>query len=128
MPVQRLNLTYFAALLMALTLGVHLFLGGPEYHEQYQRMLTDANLRSMAAVLWHIVSVILASFSFGLFYLAQRRNVAVEFMLSGIQLGFAALFLWYGLTELGSIWPLPQWTAFTLIPLLTFIGQRRAEL
>ncbi|MFN3953629.1 MAG: hypothetical protein ACK4LQ_04190 [Pararhodobacter sp.] len=123
MHTHRPLITQGVALLMALTVLVHVFLGGPEYHLPYQRELEDPLLRAMAAVLWHAVTVVLAVLAAGLVWLAHRPDPALEAVISGIQIGFAALFLWYGAVQLGSLVPMPQWIIFLLLPALTRLGQ-----
>ncbi|GAA0587049.1 hypothetical protein [Caenispirillum bisanense] len=118
-------LTRLASALMALTLCIHVFAGGPEVHEPLQTILTDPPLAAIAAVLWHAVTVVLAVLALGLWRLAQHDDPLLEAVLSGIQLGFAGLFLFYGLTRLGTVWTMPQWIIFLAIPALTRAGQGR---
>ena len=120
-----MNWTRLAAALMGLTVLLHVFGGGPEVHAPLQAALTDPFLAAFAAVLWHAVTVVLAVLAGGLWVLAQRRDPALEAILSGIQLGFAALFIFYGLTRLGTIMPMIQWIIFLVIPAMTRVGQSR---
>ena len=117
--------TRLAAALMALTFFIHVFGGGPEVHDPIQAALTDPILAAFAAVLWHMVTVVVAVLACGLWVLAGRHDPALEAILSSIQLGFAALFIAYGLTRLGSILPMSQWIIFLAIPALTRFGQSR---
>jgi hypothetical protein len=48
-------------------------------------------------------------------------------MLSGSQLGFAALFVSYGLSRLGTVVPMSQWIIFLIIPAMTRFGQSRRK-
>ena len=120
-----MNWTRLAAALMGLTVLLHLFGGGPEVHAPLQAALTDPLLAAFATVLWHAVTVVLAVLAGGLWVLAQRRDPALEAILSGIQLGLAALFIFYGLTRLGTVMPMNQWIIFLAIPALTRLGQSR---
>lgn len=120
-----MNWTRLAAALMGLTFFIHVFGGGPEVHDPLQAALTDPFLAAFAAVLWHAVTVVLAVLAGGLWVLAQRHDPALEVILSGIQLGFAALFVFYGLTRLGTMMPMNQWIIFLAIPALTRFGQSR---
>ena len=113
------------AAFMTLITGVHVIGGGPEYHAEYQSTLPTAHLTSMAGVLWHAITVNLAVMSVSLFWLARNPSAPLAAALSAIQIGWAVLFLYYGLTQLGSPWPMPQWIPFLLIPLLTFYGLRQ---
>lgn len=117
--------TRFAAALMGVTVMIHLFAGGPDVHAPLQAALPDPGLAAFAAVLWHAVSVVLVMLTFGLWVLAERRDLAFEAVLSGIQIGFAAIFLFYGLTRLGTFSLMPQWVIFLAIPALTRFGQSR---
>jgi hypothetical protein len=72
-----------------------------------------------------LVTVALVVLAGGLWVLAQRHDPALEAILSGIQLGFAAVFIFYGLTRLGTVILMNQWTIFLIIPALTRFGQSR---
>lgn len=113
-----------AAGLMATTCLVHVFAGGPEIHHPIQDSDLPVELRAISAVIWHAVTLILAAFSAVLFWLAIRDNAALAYLTIVVQLGFAGLFLFYGLTMLGSPWSMPQWIAFLLIPALTLLGMK----
>ena len=117
--------TRLAAALMGLTALLHVFGGGPEVHDPLQAALSDPFLAAFAAVLWHVVTLVLVVLAGGLWVLAQRHDPALEAILSGIQLGFAALFVFYGLTRLGTVMPMSQWIIFLAIPALTRFGQSR---
>lgn len=117
--------TAIAAILMAVTLGIHLFMGGPEVHEAMVASLPVPGLKAFASILWHAVSVNLLVFTFALASLARHPNRALEATLAATQIGFAALFLAYGAMVLGTVWPMPQWIIFLGIPALTRFGQRR---
>lgn len=120
-----MNWTRLAATLMGLTVVLHVFGGGPDVHDPLQAALSDPALAAFAAVLWHMVTWILIVLAGGLWVLAWRRDLALEAILSGIQLGFAALFIAYGLARLGTVIPMSQWIIFLTIPALTRFGQSR---
>lgn len=113
-----------AAGLMVLTIGAHVFGGGPEYHAAYQQVLPPY-LASMAAVLWHAVTISLTVFALALIWLIRHPSPPLAYAISAMQIGWAALFLFYGFTMLGSPWPMAQWTIFIIIPLLTLYGVRQ---
>lgn len=117
--------TRLAATLMGLTVLLHVFGGGPDVHDPLQAALSDPALAAFAAVLWHMVTLVLIVLAGGLWVLARRRDLALEAILSGIQLGFAALFIAYGLARLGTVIPMSQWIIFLTIPALTRFGQSR---
>lgn len=112
-----------AAVLMILTLFVHVFAGGPEIHQLIQTSALPTGLRAVSAVLWHAVSVNLLVFSVALLWLAKHPNPPLGLTISFIQLGWAALFLYYGASMLATVWLMPQWLIFLTIPALTFWGQ-----
>lgn len=117
--------TRLAAALMGATVLIHVFAGGADVHLPLQATLADSGLAAIAAVLWHAVTVVLIVLACGLWVLARRHDPALETVLAGIQIGFAALFLVYGLTRLGTVWDMPQWVIFLAIPALTRFGQSR---
>ena len=117
--------TRLAAALMGATVLIHVFAGGPEVHAPLQAALPDPGLAAFAALLWHAVTVVLIVLAYGLWVLAGRRDPALEITLSGVQIGFAGLFLFYGLTRLGTVWDMPQWLIFLALPALTRFGQSR---
>jgi len=114
-----------AAILMALTCAIHVFAGGPEYHVIYQNVLPTPYLASMAAVLWHGITINLLVLAAALLWLAKHPNKALAVTLCVMQLGWAVLFLFYGFTMLGGPWPMPQWLIFLAIPLLTLYGMSK---
>ncbi len=122
-----MNWTRLAAALMGLTVLLHVFGGGQEVHHPLQAALSDPFLAAIAAVLWHMVTMVLVVLAGGLWVLARRDDPALEAILSGIQLGFAAIFVFYGLTRLGTVMPMNQWIIFLIIPALTRFGQSRRK-
>lgn len=117
--------TRLAAALMGATVLIHVIAGGADVHAPLQAALPDPALAAFAAVLWHAVTVVLIVLAYGLWVLGGRRDPALETILSGVQIGFAALFLFYGLTRLGTVWDMPQWLIFLALPALTRFGQSR---
>ncbi|SOE08299.1 hypothetical protein SAMN05877838_0008 [Hoeflea halophila] len=118
-------ITATAAALMAVTVAIHVFMGGPEVHEPMLAEVTDITLNGYVSVLWHAVTVVLTALAAGLAVLAFRRDHALEAVLSGVQIGFAGLFVAYGLVRLGNLTDMPQWIIFLSIPLIARIGQSR---
>ena len=117
------------AALMAGVLCIHLFAGGAEYAAQYRTELSDPKLASMAMVLWHAVSVCLALLAGVYFWVAFRPNPVLVHVTSLMQLGWAALFLIYGLSWMGEIVTMPQWVLFVGFPLAaTYVVMRQQEM
>ena len=120
------SLTYAAAALMGATFGLHIYIGQTRVLPALNATSMDPQLLTLTLVLWHAVSVTLAVFAVGLWHLSSHPNPALEATLAAVQAGFAALFLYYGATRLGTIWLLPQWVIFLALPALTRLGQYRA--
>lgn len=113
---------FAAAVLMALTTLVHVFLGGPEVMVPARAAPLPRLVRTVLDVVWHGVTVVLLCLAAALGWLAFHDNAALLWMVCGIQIGFAGLFVWYGLTRLRSLWPMPQWIIFMAVPALAIWG------
>jgi hypothetical protein len=114
--------TLAAATLMAATVGLHVFGGGPEFHYPIQASTLDLPLRAVSAVLWHAVTITLALEAVALLWLAKYPNQPMAILLIAIQIGYAGLFLFYGQTMLGTVWQLGQWTIFLVLAALILWG------
>lgn len=119
--------TLAAAALMGATTAIHLFMGGPEVHQGLLAAPLTEGLKAFASILWHAVSINLLVFTVGILWLARRPNPGLEAAMAAVQIGFAALFLFYGATRLGTVWLMPQWVIFLAIPALTRFGQSRQK-
>ena len=117
-------LTLIAALMSALTLGVHTFLGGPEIYDPILGSDLENIFKTIFAVTWHIATTVMIVNSAALLYAAFKpeQRVGIVALVSLQYLAWAGLFIFYGLTRLDSIWPMPQWIAFILIPALALLG------
>ncbi|SFU51113.1 hypothetical protein SAMN04488527_104137 [Aliiroseovarius crassostreae] len=113
-----------AAVLMGLTTGVHVLAGGPDIHLPIQSSNLPADLRAISAVLWHAVTVNLTLFTLSLAWMVRHENRGLGVLLVGVLLGYAGLFLYYGATILGTLWVMPQWVIFLLIPAVMLFGMR----
>ncbi|MFT7595080.1 MAG: hypothetical protein ACI8R4_002406 [Paracoccaceae bacterium] len=111
-----------AAIIMTVTVGVHVFLGGPVIMRPLRQSPLPRLVRTVADVVWHGVTVTLICLAGALFWLTWHDNPALLWMTCAIQFGFAGLFIWYGVTQLRSLWPMPQWILFLGIPALTIWG------
>lgn len=111
-----------AAVLMALTVFIHVFMGGAVVMKPLRQTPMPRLIHAVMDVVWHGVTVTLICLALGLFWLAWNENPALLWMICAIQIGFAALFIWYGLTQLRSLKPMPQWVIFLGIPALTLWG------
>lgn len=114
-----------AAVLMALTCGVHIFAGGPELYAPLRASDGDPVFTSVFSVVWHFVTLQLALMALGLWHLSIHPNPALFWGLWMSLAGTGALFVGYGLNDLHSLWPMPQWIAFWGVAALMLPGARR---
>ena len=115
-----------AALAMVLTTLVHLFVGGPEVYTPLRAAPIDPVVQSVLSVVWHMVSLMLAVMAMMLFALWRSHTPEMSVASALLSLGTALLFLGYGAADLGTPWPMPQWTIFLVVFALTCMGARRA--
>ncbi|WP_299424975.1 hypothetical protein [uncultured Shimia sp.] len=113
-----------AAGLLFLTTGVHVFLGGPEIHVPIQESELHPAVRAVGAVVWHAVTVMLLVFGAACAWLARNSNAPLAWLMIATQIGFAGLFIGYGMTLLGNLTVMPQWIIFALISAIIGIGIR----
>jgi len=111
-----------AAGLMSVTVFVHVKMGGAEIMHPLRAAGLPRLIGTVMDVVWHGVTVVLICLAGALFWLAWNDNPALLWMTCAIQFGFAALFLWYGTTQLHSLWPMPQWVIFLGVPALSLWG------
>ncbi len=114
-----------AAGVLSLFLGaVHVFGGGPDVHDPLLSADITPLLKGYVSVIWHAVTAAIFLCSGLLLVAARRRDVSG--LLAGIVIvyyaAFAGLFLFYGITRLGSVFLMPQWTAFLIIAVLAAVG------
>ena len=117
-----------AGALSLITLGVHIFAGGPEVHDAMLALSTafPSVLQAFISVMWHAITVIVAINSIALLLAARyspSQKTLVWFVVSQY-MAFAALIVFYGALRLGSILTMPQWIAFVLISGLATAGLR----
>ncbi len=114
-----------SGLLMILTVFIHIFAGGPEILVPTRASELAPVIVSVLSVIWHAITWILILIAAALIWTAMRPNRGVVVLTVAIQLGLAALFVLYGLSDLGSLMQMPQWIIFTSIPALTIVGLAR---
>lgn len=105
---------------------LHLIGGGVDVHAPTLASAMSDLLKAYASVLWHFASAALLINSVAL-YLAARRQplrVALTQLVIAQYLAFAALFMLYGLTRMGSLTVMPQWLLFLPIAALALYGLR----
>ncbi len=114
-----------AAVLSAATFLLHVIGGGMDVHAPIQASGLELSLRAISAVIWHFVSLVLALQAVGFYAAARKTNRELAMFLIAIQLGTAALFLFYGFTMLGTVWIMGQWTFFLVIGALGLWGMKK---
>ncbi|MGH1414320.1 MAG: hypothetical protein ACRBB0_12575 [Pelagimonas sp.] len=111
--------------LMIFIVVVHVFLGGPQYAAAFAEQLSTPDLRAMSGVLWHAVTVALIGFAISYMWLAFHHNPALCVAVSVLQIGWAGLFLYYGITQLGELGTQPQWVLFLGFPMAAYWAERQ---
>ena len=111
-----------AAGLMTLTVFVHIFMGGPEIMPPVRSAKLPRHVRAVMDVIWHGITVVLICIAGGLFWLTWNQNPPLLWTLSAIQVGFAGLFIWYGVRQLRNVYMMPQWVIFLGVPVLSLWG------
>jgi len=120
---MQINRSYATAtVLMGLTVGLHIFGGGPEIHDPIRASAMPDVVRAVGSVLWHAVTWMLILMAVALAWISYRQNTALFAMVLATQLGFSALFLFYGWTQLGTVWDMGQWTIFCTISAVMVLG------
>ncbi len=115
-----------AAILSVLTLFAHVFGGGPEIHVPVLESGLSPELKAILSVVWHAVTAVLVINSVA-FFLAAKSNATEKMLVVFVSiqyLAFAALFIFYGITHLGTLVSMPQWSVFLLMPALALAGLR----
>lgn len=113
--------------LMAGIVAVHVFMGGPQYAVPFGQELSTSDLRAMSQVLWHAVTVVLIVLALVYLWLGFHHNRALFVFSSILQCGWAALFLYYGMTRIGEIATQPQWVLFLAFPLAACWAEHRRK-
>ncbi len=116
-----------ASLLSFLTLGAHISGGQPEIMTPVLDSELSNYLKAILMVIWHAITAILLINSAVLFFSSLKKQYRITIIsLTSIQyLFWAALFIFYGIKNLGTLWPMPQWIAFILIPALALWGLKQ---
>ncbi len=115
-----------AGILSVLILFAHIFDGGPKIHAPVLESDLSRALKAVLSVVWHAVTAVLAINSVALFLAAKSKGAEkmLVVFVSIQYLAFAALFIFYGITHLGTLLSMPQWGVFLLMPALALAGLR----
>lgn len=122
------NKTLLVAGVLSLGLtAVHVFGGGPDVHVPLLESEIPDVLKGIVSVIWHAVTANLLLCSIMLFMAAQRANSRA--LLTGLVVAqysaYVGLFLFYGLTRLGSVLLMPPWIGFLVIIGVALFGLRQ---
>jgi Protein of unknown function (DUF2867) len=108
---------FFAGAVSLATAVLHVFGGGPEFHQPALDSALPAIWKAAFSTIWHAITAMLAFDGVFLIFagLALRKNRLLLWLILLLNVAFAALFVGYGLARLGTVWALPQWTFFAVI-------------
>lgn len=115
-----------AGILSTATIFLHAIGGGPEILVPLQQAGLSEFLTTFVTLLWYGVTVTLTTGSIALFVAALRPAAAqpLILMVAAQYLALAALFIYYGLSQLGNLLEMPQWTIFLVIASVALFGLR----
>ena len=114
------KLLLFAAALTAAICIIHVFAGGPSIHHGIQRSNLDQDLKAISAVIWHLVTAVIAICSISLIASAVKPNFPLELAVLLIFVSFIFLFVFYGLLFFGNLTSMPQWILF-IVPCVAIL-------
>jgi hypothetical protein len=122
---QMLNRTIAISGVLSVTLtALHVFGGGPDVHVPLLESNASDVLKGFISVIWHGVTATLCLCSVML--LIAARNETYRNILTGLVIAnysvFAGLFLFYGVTRLGTIFLMLPWVGFVAISIVALIG------
>lgn len=106
-----------AGILSAILTAIHIFGGGADVHAPILASELDPLMKGYSSVLWHGITASLALCS-AILLLAAKRNSERELLIWIVIAQFAAfalIFVFYGITRLGTLFLMPQWIAFLII-------------
>lgn len=80
--------------------------------------------KAVWSVVWHAVTAVMAFGGLALIAAGLMPDLALALaaLPLALFLSAAALFLFYGIKRLGTVWVLPQWVAFLAISALALVG------
>jgi predicted small integral membrane protein len=120
-----MNVWLLAAGVAALVLDlVHIFPGGREIHRPMVASHWPEPAKAVWSVVWHAATAVMALGGVALIAagLLPDQALALAVLPVALFLSAAALFLFYGLKRLGTVWILLQWVGFLGISALALVG------
>lgn len=123
------NIPYaMAGLVLLMCAAVHAFMGGPEINAPVQTSALDPVIRAVMAAVWHALTGLFLVQGLGMVWVAWRGGQALVLSVLAVALVFTGLFLGIGITSLGNVTDMPQWTLFATIAVLSIWGLRKARI
>ncbi len=118
-----------AGSLSLVTLLAHVFGGGPEIIQPMFESELDSTVKAVLGVVWHEITFMLGINGVALIWVARdvRYQKPIIWLISCQYFAFAILFIMYGLSLLGSLIPMPQWSVFLVISALAIAGLKKAK-
>ncbi len=114
-----------AAALSAVTALAHIALGGAELVPVLEASGLNAYEVTLSLMLFHITTILLLVNSAFLVFAGLGRDRAGAVLLIGITYGLiGVVFLWQGISRLGTAWDMPQWLVLGLICGALVLGGR----
>ncbi len=119
-----------AAAISGLTIFIHVLAGGPDVHAPLLASELSVGLKAIISVIWHAVTAIMLVNTLALAHAArnEKYRTPLTFMVSAQYVLWSGLFIFYGLSRLGSLWPMPQWIIFLAISALALYGLRTRKI
>jgi hypothetical protein len=119
-PMAKRLLVLTAAGVSLLTAGLHVFGGGPEFHEPALASALDPAWKAAFSTIWHQVTafLLLNAMFLAATSLSPKLNRGMLMLIGAQNLSFGILFLFYGWMRLGSPFILMQWLIFFAIAAL----------
>lgn len=118
-----------AAIVMALTFGLHLIGGEISVHRPLLAGGGTAEMDLYISVLWHGISAMLALNTLALVFAAWKagQHGPILWLVGGQTFALGLLFILYGLIRTGGLWTAPQWIILVPLGLLTMWAATRAR-
>jgi hypothetical protein len=118
-----------AGLISIVTAGLHVFGGGPEFLKPAMSSALPDAWKAVFSIIWHGVTAILIMN--GVFLIGNsispRPNHGVIWFMAFLNLTFGILFLFYGISMLGTPFVLVQWVIFFAIFMQCSLGVLRKQ-
>ena len=113
-----------AAIICGVTFFLHVIGGGMDVHNPLLESELSVELKAIISVIWHMISAQFLINTIAL-YVASRSESLREGLVWLVSIQFiamAAIFVFYGISRLGSPFAMGQWTIILLISILALVG------